>query len=175
MIQLFLTLLLIIILMIFINTKESFQTCDNFKIIAMNDYDDTDNDETNKKNRCFKLFSEQPGNIKKTDTGYIIIKNKNTDISKIIELDTKHIITQDDGTNFIKLTIEDIFEINDNNTYLITLNIENGDGTLKVSNTVEITSRDVDLSRDDLNTKTCSTFTERFIKSLKNKNILVSL
>ena len=178
MIQLFLTLLLLIILMIIINTKESFyfQTCNNFRILAMNDYDVAADDEDggNNKKRCFKLFSEPPGNIKPTDTGYIIIKNKNSDISEIIELKSNHIIEQDDVTKFIKLTKVDIPDINDNNTYLITLNIKNDDDKLKVYNTIEITARDVDLSRDDLNTK-CPSTTDRLITLLKNKNIVFSL
>jgi hypothetical protein len=165
MIQLFLTLLLLIILiiiLIIIRTKESFyQTCltNNLVLNAKNDIDDTNK-------LCIKLI---PNNVISIDRGgYILIKTKNANISKVINIES-HMM---EG-NEIKLTQGD-HDIILEETYLITLNIMHDDNELKVYNTVAITFRDITLSDDDLNTK-CKSSKDKLIESLKTKNIVLSL
>ena len=173
MIQLFLTLLLLIILIIIINTKESFYqvSCPTNKFIltAMNSYDE----QVDKKVPCIKLIMETDIMDK---SGYILIKNKNENISNIIKLSTSNLKQSEDdkGKKYINLT-EENSTIQLDKTYLITLNIINDDTNIvDVYNTIEITFREVNLSPSDLTTKyKCNT--DKLIKSLKNKNIVFHL
>ena len=173
MIQLFLTLLLLIILIIIINTKESFYqvSCPTNKFIltAMNSYDE----QVDKKVPCIKLIMETDITGK---SGYILIKNKNENISNIIKLSTSNLKQSEDdkGKKYINLT-EENSTIQLDKTYLITLNIINDDTNIvDVYNTIEITFREVNLSPSDLTTKyKCNT--DKLIKSLKNKNIVFHL
>ena len=177
MIQLFLTLLLLIILIIIINTKESFyqKSCTTNKLYAINAYDE---DKNGKKIPCIKLT---PTNINTDVTGYnIVLKEKNENISRIINLSQSDISVEEDEdedddtvTHYINLT-NDNSNIEIGKTYFITLNIFDKDGGGKVYDTIEITFREVNLSPSDLTTKyKCNT--DKLIKSLKNKNIVFHL
>jgi hypothetical protein len=173
MIQLFLTILLLVILAIIINTKESFnqEGCSSNILNAINDYigDGGDN-----KIPCIKLITT---NIK-DKSGYIVINEKNENISRIINLPKSGISVEEEednnGTYYINLT-KDNSDIEIGKTYLITLNIINEQkNSFHVYDTIEITFREVNLSGDDLNTK-CKTTKDRLIDSLKTKNIVFHL
>ena len=170
MIQLFLTILLLVILAIIINTKEPFyqKSCTTNKLYAINATVVTNMT----KIPCIKLITE---NDIKGKSGYIVINEKNVNTSTIINL-TDDIINKDDenGKNYIDLTeIDKVSNIELGKTYIITLNIIYTSNVV-VYNTVEITFRKVNLSGDDLNTK-CKTTKDKLIDSLKTKNIVFHL
>jgi hypothetical protein len=179
MIQLFLIVIILVILIVKLNTKETFfqESCGKTVLYAMNSYYiDTDDN----KKPCIDLIVDEDIRNK---SGYILIKNKHNNqpplITEIKNVEIKEFdITTSASAlasnlemtrNRLQLSDESL-ELN--NTYLITLNIKNEDGNYTIYDTIEITFKDVNLSNDDLNlNNNCN----NIIESLKNKKIILNI
>ena len=179
MIQLFLIVIILVILIVKLNTKETFfqESCGKTVLYAMNSYIDTDDN----KKPCIDLIVDEDIRNK---SGYILIKNKHNNHSPLITEIKNATIKDFDITTSAsalpsnsemtrtRLQLSDKQSLELNNTYLITLNIKNEDDNYTIYDTIEITFKDVNLSNDDLNlNNNCN----NIIESLKNKKIILNI
>ena len=180
MIQLFLIVIILVILIVKLNTKETFvqESCDKKVLYAMNSYYiDTDDN----KKPCIDLIVDEDI---MTKSGYILIKNKhNNQPPLIIDIDdvtskefdittSASALASNSEMTRTRLQLSDKQSLELNNTYLITLNIKNEDDNYTIYDTIEITFKDVNLSNDDLNlNNNCN----NIIESLKNKKIILNI
>jgi len=181
MIQLFLIVIILVILIVKLNTKETFfqESCGKTVLYAMNSYYiDTDDN----KKPCIDLIVDEDI---MTKSGYILIKNKHNNqpplITEIKNVEIKEFDITTSASALAsnlemtrtRLQLSDKQSLELNNTYLITLNIKNDDNdNYIIYDTIEITFKDVNLSNDDLNlNNNCN----NIIESLKNKKIILNI
>ena len=188
MIKLFLIVIILIILICILNTKESFysDTCSNTELNAMNSYTDSNNS----KKPCIELIFDKIGAISKA---FIIIKNKHLpeDEAHFILNITDNINSGDttaptsptattknnsvveknrDGKQIIQLT-QGIEYLQLGNTYLITLKIKKIDNDNYITyDTLEITFKDVKLAENNIK-QNCN----NIFQILKNKQLILSI